>query len=147
MTNIINTEKGNGLSVQFVQREYFVKRVFELQEKYKEQWSGWYEFLQAYVKRDSSIDFFNFELEEWAFLCTEFESDLLLSEVQNNVGLWHDSEPPPERHQTHGSDKPERRSGFRFGELVCLTPHGISTLCNGRSIPATIRQSLVAGSR
>jgi|SRR5271166_552757 len=128
MSEIINKET-SGLAVQFVEREYFIDRVLILQEKYKEHWSGWYEFLQAYRQHDQSIDSNNFELDEWAFLCEAFSSDLFLRE------FYQDSGPPHCRVQ--GSQNPERRSGFCFGALTCSTPSNISTLRSGQLNPVT----------
>ncbi len=111
----------NRLSVEFVQRDYFIDRIFVLEQKYQRQWNGWDNFLEAYRVKDASVDSSNFELDEWAFLCEEFESDLLLRDFRH--------EKPP-RCCESGSQKPERTSGFRIWGLLCLTPQNISSTCN-----------------
>jgi hypothetical protein len=107
-------------TVEFVQREHFVERALELQEKYKAQWAGWDEFLEAYRKHANSIDSNNFELDEWAFLCEEFQADLLCRELHAD-----DNDPPWQSGETE-SQRPEISSGLFFGATRCLTRRSIS---------------------
>jgi hypothetical protein len=109
-----NLQTSGGLTVQFVQQEYFIERIFAFEEKYKHLWNGWYEFLEDYQNKASSIDRSNFELDEWAFLCEEFQTDLFLREIRQE-----DSGPPGESNAP-GSERPEHSSGLSFGELTCL---------------------------
>lgn len=121
-----NSKTETNLSVEFVQREDFIDRVFALQKKYQEQWGGWYEFLQAYKVRESSIDPSNFELDEWAFLCEEFQPELFLREIHQ------DDNGPPKQSSVCSSQKPENDSGFCFGARKCLTRRSILRASNWR---------------
>jgi hypothetical protein len=115
MNNInYNSQLQSGFSVQFVQREYFIERALELQEKYKLQWGGWYEFLEVYKNHASSIDSSNFELDEWAFLCEEFMADLIQLEFHA------DGDEPPGKSSEADSQRPEINSGLCFGATKCL---------------------------
>jgi hypothetical protein len=122
ITNI--SVEANTLSVQFVERERLIGRVAVYQEKYKDTWGNWSEFLQAYQNNDRSIDAENFELDEWAFLCVEFESELLRRDCFHG---------PPEQAELFGSPRPENDSGLSFWGPTCLTLTSTLSRCSEKS--------------
>jgi len=132
ISNNISVEV-NTLSVQYVERERLIDRVAMFQERYRNIWSSWSEFLQAYETKDRSIDSENFELDEWAFLCMEFQSELLRRDCFHG---------PPEQANLFDSPRPESDSGLSFWGLTCLILTNTLSRCPEKSRTGTAsRQS------
>jgi hypothetical protein len=117
----------NAFSVTFVQSDYFLVRIQELEAKYHDIWQNWGEFLADYSKRDAKVDRDNSDLDEWAFLCNHFQKQLLRSNC--------DAGPPDSA--MYNSQKPEGDSGFCFAETACSTDRIISRPFCGRLEPAS----------
>lgn len=107
-TKSINT----GLSVNFVQDDYFLIRIREFEIQYHNDFQDWGDFYAQYSK--GTLDKNNFDYDEWAYLCRHFMSALIEGE-----------DPPGPK--VESAQKPESDSGFCFvGRLYCLTPNNIS---------------------
>src|ERR1700733_5069406 len=124
----------NAFSVTFVQSDYFLCRIQQLEEKYRDTWQSWGEFLADYSTGAAKVDRDNSDLDEWAFLCNHFQEQLLRSNC--DVG-------PPER-TMYSSQKPETDSGFCFVENYCSTGRIISIPFCEQLKPATRTRKLAA---
>jgi hypothetical protein len=87
------------VTVNFVQSEFFVNRIHELEAKYDMKWQV---FVAEYSTGNLPGACKNTDFVEWDFLCTNFASELL---KPLEAG-------PPAEEQFLESQKPEANSGF-----------------------------------
>ena len=91
-----DTERTPMVSISYVNADYFLNRVHGFEEKYQ---IPWQQFVAEYSRRTLS-GCENPDYAEWDFLCTSFETELLM------LGS------PPGKDLSSESQKPETTSGF-----------------------------------
>jgi hypothetical protein len=98
-------EQGKGesehiLAVDFVDTEYFLRRIYAFEQQYGMEWGVFLANYSTGRYKDDACQ--NPDYAEWAFLCNNFMSEL----------IGHDYNGPPGNAVNPNSEKPEADSGF-----------------------------------